>query len=428
VTPVTTLYERWRQVARENADALALQDLAAGRGWSFGELAAAAEAEANEPGPVAFPQGTGAGFIFTVLRAWRAGQIVCPLEPGQPCPDVAWPAAPIVHLKTTSATTGRPRLIAFTAEQLAADAANLVATMGLRSDWPNLGVISLAHSYGFSNLVTPLLLHGIPLLLGASALPEAVRLAARGRDALTLPAVPALWRAWHDANAIPPNVRLAISAGAPLPLALERAVFDATGVKIHNFYGASECGGIAYDASNEPRPDGTLVGTPLANVAVTVNAETGCLEVRGANVAHGYWPEAATVLGDGVYRTNDLATIRGGQVHLLGRAGDLINVAGRKVAPETIEGALLEHPAVSEAVVVGVPVAAGREETIAAVVVSRQPVSERALRQFLLERLPAWQVPRRWHFPSDPLANGRGKISRAAWRDALVSRAVAPRS
>jgi long-chain acyl-CoA synthetase len=40
--------------------------------------------------------------------------------------------------------------------------------MGLRPDWPNLGVISLAYSYGFSNLVLPLLLHGIPLFLAPS--------------------------------------------------------------------------------------------------------------------------------------------------------------------------------------------------------------------------------------------------------------------
>ena len=53
--------------------------------------------------------------------------------------------------------------------------------MGLRPDWPNLGVISLAHSYGFSNLVLPLLLHGIPLILAPSPLPEAVRQAAGGR-------------------------------------------------------------------------------------------------------------------------------------------------------------------------------------------------------------------------------------------------------
>ena len=49
-------------------------------------------------------------------------------------------------------------MVAFTAAQLMADAENIVTTMGLRPDWPNLGVLSLAHSYGFSNLVLPLLL------------------------------------------------------------------------------------------------------------------------------------------------------------------------------------------------------------------------------------------------------------------------------
>jgi acyl-CoA synthetase (AMP-forming)/AMP-acid ligase II len=413
---MTTLYERWLGTVREHRNEVALRDLTTGGGWTFDELATAAAASANETGPVAFPQGTGAGFIFTVLRAWRDGQVVCPLEQGQPRPEVPSPPAGIVHLKTTSATTGRPRLIAFSVEQLAADAANLVATMGLRPDWPNLGVISLAHSYGFSNLVTPLLLHGIPLILGPSPLPEAVRLAARSAAALTLPAVPALWRAWHEAKAVPPNVRLAISAGAPLPVTVERTVFGATGVKIHNFYGASECGGIAYDPADTPRTDASLAGAPVANVSLTV-AESGCLEIRGASVGQGCWPDVAPMLGDGVFRTSDLAAIRDGQVFLLGRASDLINVAGRKVAPEIVENALLEHPSVREVIALGVPVAGGREEAIAAVVVSREPVNESELRRFLLERLPAWQVPRTWRFRQTPLSNERGKISRAEWRE-----------
>ena len=54
--------------------------------------------------------------------------------------------------------------------------------MGLRADWPNLGVISLAHSYGFSNLILPLLLHGIPLILAPAPLPEIIRRAAERKN------------------------------------------------------------------------------------------------------------------------------------------------------------------------------------------------------------------------------------------------------
>lgn len=251
------LYEHWREVARSCRDQIALRDLDSGRQWTFHDLALATEHAERAKAGFAFPRGMSAEFVLAVLQAWRAERIVCPLELDQEQPEIG-PGLPkgIVHLKTTSATTGRPRLVAFTAAQLMADAENIVGTMGLRPDWPNVGVVSLAHSYGFSNLILPLLLHGIPLIIAGAPLPEVIRRAAAMERAVTLAGVPALWRSWHDANAIPANVRLAISAGAPLPLTLEENVFAMRGLKIHNFYGSSECGGIAYDAGAVPRTDG----------------------------------------------------------------------------------------------------------------------------------------------------------------------------
>ena len=247
------LYERWRQTARERSSETALSEFPSGRRWTFAGLADAVEKLPAACKPFVFAQGHSAEFIFDVLRAWRDRVVLCPLEIGQPRPALPLPPKPGCHLKLTSATTGPARAVVFTAEQLAADAENIVATMGLRPDWPNLGAISLAHSYGFSNLVLPLLLHGIPLAIVASPLPEIVRLAAENLPDLTLAAVPALWRTWHETNAIPATTRLAISAGAPLPSALERTIFQARGLKIHNFYGSTECGGIAYDATEIPR-------------------------------------------------------------------------------------------------------------------------------------------------------------------------------
>ena len=407
------LYERWRQIARENRGEIALHDLVAGKRWSFADLDQVAE-HGGTAGPVAFPQGH--DFIFALLRAWRAGTVVCPLEPGQTAPVFGEPPKGCVHLKTTSATTGAPRFVAFTAEQLAADAYNIVATMGLRRDWPNLGVISLAHSYGFSSLVLPLVLHGVPLILGDGPLPEMMRSAGHGFAGITLPAVPALWRTWHESKSIPANVRLAISAGAPLSLALEQSVFDESGLKLHNFYGSSECGGIGYDSSAIPRSDANCVGVPMKNVEVAI-ADDGCLEVRGRAVAETYWPERSPGLGSGRFLTSDLAEIKDGQIYWRGRACDRINVAGRKLSPELIEKALLSHPQVAEAIVFGTPSAdVERSETIVACVVIRRPTSADELRQFLLHQMPAWQVPREWMFVESLEANGRGKISRAEWR------------
>jgi long-chain acyl-CoA synthetase len=419
------LYDRWCQIVNASPDRLALCEPPSGRVWTFRELAMAAESEPGGPLPVAFPTGAAAEFVLAVLRAWQAGQVVCPLEPGQPPPRISTglPAG-IAHLKTTSASTGTPRLVAFTPAQLAADAENIMLTMGLRAEWPNLGVISLAHSYGFSNLVLPLLLHGIPLILVGAALPEAVRRAAALADAVTLPAVPALWQSWHEAGAIPPVVRLAISAGAPLPLGLEQAVFACSGVKIHNFYGSTECGGIAFDATPLPRADGACAGAPLRNVHVEV-VEDGCIVVRSPAVGLAYWPEADVNLRDGLFHTSDLGEIAEGLVFLRGRASDQINVAGRKVLPETIERVLAAHPDVRACVAFGVPSPdSQRVETIVACVAGKAGTTGESLKQFAMTKLAPWQVPREWWFVDALEANNRGKFSRALWRQRYLDRAA----
>jgi len=399
-----------------------LRDLASGQCWTFAQLNRATEnPPAGKPAMV-YPRGHSARFILTVLRGWRSGTVVCPLELHQAPPAMPPPPAGCCHLKSTSATSGVARTIAFTPEQLAADAANIVATMGLRPDWPNLGVISLAHSYGFSNLVLPLLLHGIPLFLAPSPLPEVLRRAARAHGNLTLAGVPALWRAWHEAGAILKNVRLAISAGAPLAAALERAVFEQHGLKIHNFYGSSECGGIAYDAAETPRADDACVGWPMQNVKVGLSRD-GRLVVRSGAVGETYWPEPEKTLGRGRFQTSDLAQIREGTVYLNGRAGDLINVAGRKVSPATIERALRQHEAVSECLVFGAPSRnAGRTDLIVACVAANRPSTAQELKIFLLGKLSSWQVPREWWFVKSLEANGRGKTSRAQWKEKFLQR------
>jgi len=411
------LYERWLQIARSSPREIALRDLTSNRQWTFQELERATDTPGGEAGRIAFPTGLSAEFVFSVLRAWRAKQIVCPVEADQRAPEIK-PGLPpdIVHLKMTSGTTATPRFVAFTAQQLAADAENIVPTMGLRPDWPNLGVISLAHSYGFSNLILPLLLHGIPLILAGAPLPEIVLRALANERTITLAAVPALWRTWHDAGAIPPSVSLAISAGAPLPVSLEQQIFGTRGLKVHNFYGSSECGGIAYDASTAPRLDDSCAGAPMRNVNLAL-AENGCLEVRSEAVGQTYWPEASPALNGGVFRTNDLVEISDGLVYFRGRAGDQINVAGRKVSPESIEKVLVAHPGVRECVIFGVPSSdAKRGDTIVACVSAATNISSEILKQFLLAQLPAWQVPREWWLVESLFSNPRGKLPRAEWR------------
>ena len=154
----------------------------------------------------------------------------------------------------------------------------------------------------------------------------------------------------------------------------------------------------------------------MQNVDLSVSEE-GCLEVRGRAVGQTYWPEPQPNLKGGVYRTSDLVELKGGRVFLRGRAGDLINVAGRKVTPEAIERVLLGHPQVRECLVFGAPSPeAERTDMVVACVAVQSGVTADRLRNFLLSRLPAWQVPREWRLVASLQMNSRGKVSRADWR------------
>ena len=156
----------------------------------------------------------------------------------------------------------------------------------------------------------------------------------------------------------------------------------------------------------------------MQNVNLSLNTD-GCLAVRSRAVAETYWPEKSDSLGGGIFRSSDLAELKDGKVFLRGRLGDQINVAGRKISPEIIERALLANPKVRECLVFGVPSRdAERTEFIGTVIVS--DAKENELKQFLLQILPGWQVPREWKFVGSLSTNARGKISRAEWRAAFV--------
>lgn len=409
------LYDRWLATAQNRSSDLALIDSSTGCNWTFAQLQRAAEAfTVNETESMAFPSGSDAQFILRLLSAWRHGIPACPLEQNQTGLELREVPRFCAHVKITSATSGPPKSILFTAEQLAADAENIVATMGLRPEWPNLACISLAHSYGFSNLVLPLLFHGIPLVLVPAPLPEVVSRAAKQVEWITLPAVPALWKTWHEAGAIPSNLRLAISAGATLPLALEESIY-ATGVKIHNFYGSSECGGIAYDRTEVPRAEASFTGTALENVKLSVSRD-GTLVITSGAVGETYWPEPHPALSKSSFQTADLVDLREGAVHLRGRLSDVLNIAGRKISPEAIEAALRRNPGIVDCVVFGIEDPESRGEAIVAAVELRDSMTIPELNRFLSEHLPGWQIPRHWWFTEQIAPNQRGKISRAEWK------------
>src|SRR6266446_4993364 len=319
-----------------------------------------------------------------------------------------WDRTPSL-LKLTSGTTDAPRAVRFRADQLLADCNQICETMGISDGDLNFGVIPISHSYGFSNLLTPLIVRGVPMVVSRDRTPRAVLADLARTNATVLPGTPIFYQAFCDMHDVPAlrQLRLCISAGAPLSGTVAKKFFEKFKLLIHSFYGASECGGICYDRDGTAFEDG-VVGEPLKNVDVEIidsAAPSSQIRVRSAGVGDGYFPEPdEQKLANGIFVPDDL----------LARTERGFNIAGKKVNPGEVEAHIIGFPGIKQAVVFGRPAAAGalRNEDAAACVVADADLRENNLLELCRKTLSPWQVPKRIFIVDAIPTNERGKISR----------------
>jgi long-chain acyl-CoA synthetase len=322
-------------------------------------------------------------------------------------------------LKLTSGTTAAPRAIRLRSDQLLADCNQICDTMKITEADLNFGVIPISHSYGFSNLLTPLIARGVPMVLSRDKTPRAILSDLARTNATVFPGMPVFYQAFCEMDYVPvlPKLRLCISAGAPLPRAVAKKFRKKFNMPIHSFYGSSECGGICYDREATNEVEG-FVGQPMAGVSIELldpNAPATQIQVRSAAVADGYFPDLhGDKLGNGIFLPDDLLARDDSGFRIVGRISDLINVTGKKVNPEEVEAHLLRFSGVRQAVVFGRRAAVGalRNEEVAACVVVSPHINESDLLRFCRTALSAWQVPKRIFIVDAIPMSERGKISR----------------
>ena len=317
-------------------------------------------------------------------------------------------------MKSTSGITSARRAVIFSAAQFAADVENVSSGMGISESDINLAAIPFSHSYGLTSLVGMLLLKRVPMVLAPEVLPRPI--ASALCFATVFPGVPAHYRALLSLPKPEGKLRLCLSAAAPLSQADARAFAQSWGLKIHSFYGASECGGICYDASDEINLPEGFVGNPLTNVQIEeIPVPDGLmLKIGGPAVALGYWPATEDAhLQNGFYRPADIL-LRSTQGYcVVGRQSDIVNIAGRKVHCAQVEERLRSLPSLRDVAVFSLP-APGGGEALAACVVTNSTVAE--LRKHCGELFAAWEIPKHWFVVEEIPVDARGKISRSALR------------
>jgi malonyl-CoA/methylmalonyl-CoA synthetase len=224
------------------------------------------------------------------------------------------------------------------------------------------------------------------------------------------------------------EMRLMISGSAALPASVHDKWSALTGQKLLERYGMTEIGmGLSNPYDGERRPG--AVGQALPKVEVRLKSESGDvvdgedepgeIQVRGPVVFVEYWnrPEITDESFDeDWFRTGDIAVRETGYYRIMGRQSvDIIKSGGYKLSALEIEAACLDHPAICEAAVVGVPDDTwGEIVALAAVLESGEELSLEGLREWCQDRLSKYRIPSRLLVVDELPRNAMGKVTKPA--------------
>lgn len=214
--------------------------------------------------------------------------------------------------------------------------------------------------------------------------------------------------------------------GSSVPPGFHRQIEEVLNCRVVSGYGTTELGGVvATSRYSDPDEDRwSALGRPTPGVRLRL--ENGELLVQTPALAAGYLSDAGNLepfsLDDGWYRTSDMASTPDGERYRFeGRLSGVIVRGGRKIRPERIESAILKHPNVEAAAVIGVPSNVPGEEDVVACVVVNQAVESVAIRQWCTSSLGKEMSPQRVRIVEGfPLGAG-GKVDKVALRKIVVN-------
>ncbi|SFP90179.1 long-chain-fatty-acid--CoA ligase [Sphingomonas rubra] len=291
------------------------------------------------------------------------------------------PARDVALIQYTGGTTGSPKGAMLSHANLSANAQQVASLDPERGRGVDriLGVLPLFHVFANTCVLNRTVLTGGEIVM-LPRFDAAATLAALARTGATsLPGVPTMFQALLDhpdtATTDFSSLRICISGGAPLAAELKQKFRDATGATLVEGYGLSESSGVVSCNPYEGEPRAGSIGQPLPGTRVALvdkedptrpppAGEPGEMVLAGPQIMMGYWnrPDADAEVfvdtpdGTRWMRTGDVGLVDpDGFVRIVDRLKDMIAVSGFKVFPSQIEAVLHHHPAVKEALVIGLP-------------------------------------------------------------------------
>jgi HIP---CoA ligase len=342
----------------------------------------------------------------------------------------------------TSGTTGSPKGVVMTHGRTLSVATDWVAMTGLAADDRYLMVNPYFHMFGLKGGILAC------VAAGAAMLPEAVfdvdRVLARvGEERVTvLPGPPTLYPSILDHPGVGgydlSSLRVAVTGAADIPVELIRRIHEELPFSvIVSGYGLTE-GGTATSTApdDEFEAIATTVGRPRPGFEVRVvgeggidvaSGEAGEVLLRGASVMLNYLDDAestaAALSPDGWLKTGDLGLVDAdGRLRIVGRVKDMFIVGGFNAYPAEIENALLRHPDIRQAAVIGVPDERLGEVGMAFVVLAPGTATTGAdIIAWSRQQMANYKVPRAVEIVSELPLNATGKVQKDLLRERAAS-------
>ncbi|NOV00404.1 acyl-CoA synthetase [Paenibacillus planticolens] len=349
----------------------------------------------------------------------------------QPGSAEADPEDPFVMIYT-GGTTGKPKGVVLSHRSIFWNAANTAVTWNLTAKDVTPTYMPMFHTGGLNALSLPVLhAGGTVVVVGQFDAEHTLELLNREKCTIAL-LVPTMYHMLIQspafADAVFPTMHTFLSGGAPCPLPVYQA-FEAKGLSFKEGYGLTEAGpnNFYIDPQDAVHKRGS-VGRPMLYNDVLLADDEGCevatgevgeVWLRGGHVFHSYWnrPEAtAEVLRpDGWLKTGDLGKRdTEGYYYIIGRKKDMIISGGENVYPLEVEHHLRQHPAISDAAVVGVPDEKWGEAVSAAVVLEEGcSLTQDELIAYCSAAIGRYKVPKRVLFMGDLPKTAVGKIDKS---------------
>jgi len=349
----------------------------------------------------------------------------------------------LAALLYTSGTSGRPRAAMLSHRALLAniDQVARVEPPMMHGDDVVLGVLPLFHVYGLNAVLGGVLRHRAKLVLVDRFDPQGTLDLIEDQACSVVPVAPTVFAHWRSIDRLTERlgpVRLMLSGSAPLSPELLAAFVERTGIPIHQGYGLTEAAPVVTSTLCSEQVQAGSVGAALPGIGIRLVDESGRtpagedpgeIEVSGANLFSGYWPDGSGGPGpDGWWATGDVGFIDGsGDLFLVDRLKDLIIVSGFNVYPVEVEEVIREVEGVTEAAVIGVEDATTGEAVVAWV---RAPGADaEAVRAAVLahceERLARFKRPGRIEVVDELPITATGKVQKGRLRN--IERRRTPR-